>query len=402
MSGLGRARAWRWIFACGAGLALGVAAPAARAAEPDPVRLLGSGSGRFEVVAEPGPDGLRLAELALAAWSEWSGPLGLPARLPMAITVRLIPEARWAFGAEDARVAVEQSGVVTVWIRAGGTAGLERERRWLAALAEGALRRKALLLGVEPAKAKAPAWLSAAAAEAMVVAERPAMLDAWQTEEGRGERAADLREVLLWVDRSPGEATEARRRAAFGVWLWLREESARSGAWERLLVSIVRGESPGAALAREFSRLAERPSEAREWELAWQVGRARLIGARVTPMMSAAESRAWIERVARVVALETSSGEERVMPVWGEWASREQTWLRVERAERTRLLAANLNRLHPFYRNAAGSLGRVWTAWAEGREAAWRQASIEWTQDWEAGRMLEDASRRLLDEATGN
>src|SRR4051812_9797030 len=59
-----------------------VASVAAGTPEKNPLRLHGVGSGRFEVVAEPGLEGVRLAELANAAWSEWSGPLGLPSRLP--------------------------------------------------------------------------------------------------------------------------------------------------------------------------------------------------------------------------------------------------------------------------------------------------------------------------------
>jgi hypothetical protein len=63
------------------------------------------------------------------------------------------------------------------------------------------------------------------------------------------------------------------------------------------------------------------------------------------------------------------------------------------------LLAAEYLRFHPFYRNAAGSLGRAWTALAEGREQEWRTATEEWAEDMASGRSLEEASRRLLDEA---
>lgn len=397
----GRARrvalAWGLAWVCGcAGLV-----SSARGEAGEAVRLHGAGSGRFEVVAEPGPEGVRLAELAAAAWSEWSGALGLPGRLPVAITVRLVPEEKWSFGENRSWVTAGPAGVVSVWICATGEAGVARDRRWLSALAEGALMRKGLLIGGAPEQAVAPAWLVAAAAETVVVAERPAMLDAWQAEVGGGEPVAGLREVLLWAARTPGGLDESGRRvAAYGVWLWLREESGRSDAWGRFVRALLGGESPGAALAREFGWLTPRPAEAREWELAWRVALRRLAALRTGPVMDPAESRLWVERIARFVAVDPRTDEERLLPAWGEWGSREEAWLRAERAERSRLIAANFTRLHPFYRNAAGSLGRAWAALAEGREAAWREASVDWARDIDTGRVLEDASRELLDKAT--
>jgi hypothetical protein len=56
--------------------------------------------------------------------------------------------------------------------------------------------------------------------------------------------------------------------------------------------------------------------------------------------------------------------------------------------------------VHPFYRNAAGSLGRVWLAQAAGKERAWMQSRAEWREDKAVGRELERASAALLDEAT--
>jgi hypothetical protein len=360
-------------------------------------RLHLAGSGRFEIISAPGAEGVALAEWAELAWAGWREPLALPMRLQNSITVRLVPETGWTFGPEDHRVVAEPGGVVSIWIRAGGEAGVARERRWLVALAEGVLRRKAFLIGADPARAKAPAWLAAAAAEAALVATRPAMFDAWQAEMRAG-RPAALRDVLL---RPESEAGGTEERAAPGVWLWLREEGARSGAWGRFVDSIVAGESPGAALAREYARLTPRAAEAREWELAWRVAAARLAQTRATPVMEPEETRRRLERLARMVVLDTRTGRERVPPAWGEWATRHETWPTRERAERARLLAAEFTRLHPFYRNAAGSLGRAWTALAEGQEEAWRNAAAEWTQDMESGRLLEQASRRLLDEAAG-
>jgi hypothetical protein len=371
---------------------------ALRASAKPAVRLHSEGSGRFEVVALPGAEGVRLAELAEAAWAEWAGPFSLPSRLPVAITVRLVPEAEWLFGDVPARVAADPAGVVSVWIREDEKAGARRERLWLTALAEGVLRRKAFLLGLDPAKAHAPPWLTAGAAEAVIVAEQPSMLDAWQMEFGRSARPEKLRDVLLWGVRGGAEA-EGQERAAYGVWLWLREEGGKSGAWGRFVGALLTGESPGAALAREFATLTPKPAEAREWELAWKVAAARLVIARTTPILGAEESRQRLERLSRIVVMDARDGRERVMPAWGEWASRGESWPAMVRLERAAIIEAEFTRMHPFYRNAAGSLGRAWGALAAGEEEAWREASVEWSRDAADGRVLENASRALLDAA---
>ena len=223
--------------------------------EKQEARLHGGGSGRFEVMARPGADGLHLAELADRAWKEWMGPLGLPSRLPMAITVRLTPGPEWGFGGQGTRVACDPGGVVTVWIRVGAETGAARDRAWLAGLAEGALRRKAFLIGLDPAQAKAPQWLAAAAAEAALVENTPAMLDAWQAALGGDPRPTALREVLLWDAEAGASAGMAERaRAAYGVWLWLREESGSSGAWERFLGPLIGGGYPPAGFWRPKNR----------------------------------------------------------------------------------------------------------------------------------------------------
>ena len=235
------------------------------------------------------------------------------------------------------------------------------------------------------------------AAEAAVVAERPAMLDAWQAALRESEPTPRLRDILLGSGEE-GPAPEAGP-ATHALWLWLREEGARSGAWGRFLSALQAGESPGAALAREYGRLAARPAEAREWELAWRVAAARLARARAVPMQDAAETRRRLERASRIVVLDTEADGERVLRATGEWSERGERRVVEERAARAAQLAGEFTRLHPFYRNAAGSLGRAWLALAEGREREWRRASEEFAQDMAEGRELEEASRRLLDGA---
>lgn len=352
------------------------------------------------MAALPGDDGVRLAELAELAWEEWRATLGLPTRLVSGITVRLTPEDQWGYVEPHWRVAVEPGGVVSVWLRSDGAAGKERDRRWLTGLAEGALRRLAVLTGAELGDPQAPAWLAAAAAESVLVAEQPSMLDAWQSRLMREERRVRLREVLFWKDIQAENGGSVAGDGAYGLWLWLREEGARTPAWSAFVRALLAGEAPGAALMREYGRLAGPPADAREWELSWQTALARLARARTTPLWDARESRWWLERVSRIVVSDTEAdGGEIVLEAGGKWAGRRDAWPAAEREARARLLAAELVRMHPFYRNAAGSLGRAWVALAKGDERAWIEAKKDWRADMAAGRSLEEASARALDAA---
>jgi hypothetical protein len=278
-------------------------------------------------VAEEGLDGVRLAELAGQAWLAWREPLGLPERLQTSILVRLIPEERWTWGETFSRVSAEPGGVVTVWLRGGGERGLVRERRWLVGLAEGAWRRRAFLSGLPADAAPVPRWLSVAAAEYFLTAQRPALLDAWQAELRRLDRIPRLRAVLLGDPAGGGETVSDERLAvpALAVWRWMREADERG--WTRFTLALLKGESAGAALAREYGRLVTRVAEAREWELAWRVAAAREETARFTPGMGPSESRRRLEQLARIVAFDSRTGREQVLPVAGEWATRREAWL---------------------------------------------------------------------------
>ena len=376
------------------------AEPAANLPGLKDVRAYGLGQGRFDVVALPGPEGIRLAELANLGWGQWMTELGLPERLTTGITVRLSPPEQWGFTEPHWRVAVEPGGIVSVWLKAGDEAGVERDRRWLAGMAEGALRRLAVFTGVEVAAPRAPAWLTVAAAEAVLAAEQPSRVDAWQARMAKAGPPPSLRELLFWEDAQQTDANEVRRDGAFGLWLWLRESGGRTQAWGRFTQALLGGEAPGAALAREYARLVRTPSDVKEWDLVWTTNLARLTYARTTPLLDAGGSRRWLERLARIVVVDTEAGGvEVVLAAGGDWTTRGEGWLREERAARARLLMTEFGRMHPFYRNAAGSLGRVWEALAAGDEAGWRRAAAEWLEDMADGAELEAASRRALDAA---
>ena len=190
---------------------------------------------------------------------------------------------------------------------------------------------------------------------------------------------------------------EALAVSSLAVWRWLREADER--AWPRFTLALLKGESAGAALAREYRKLVVRVAEAREWELAWRVVAATEGTARSTPLMAPAEARRRLEQLARIVAFDARTGSDQVLPEAGEWVTRREVWPASEREIRGRILAAELSRMHPFYYNAAVSLGKAWQALARDKERDWREAVAEWKADFAAGWELETASAAMLDAA---
>ncbi|MCU0793508.1 MAG: hypothetical protein MUE42_11825, partial [Opitutaceae bacterium] len=301
------------------------------AAEPPPpeparARAYGTDTGRFFVIAEPGMAGARLARLAEEAWSVWSGPLALPPRWTSAVTVRLTPAGRWAFAETGWRVVVEPGGVVSVWIRgddALAADAITRERRWLTALAEGALRRQAAALAIAPERTIVPDWLTVAAAEAVLVRGNPALGDEWRRVARAAAVLPSLRETLNWAGAQTADGAEAERRwlAAYGVWLWLQAEAGRGPAWRRLVTGLLEGVSPGLALVRGYEpRFAA--AEARDIELAWQVGAAAQAVLRTVPTWPAAESRRRLEQAARVTVRPLAGETEEAKELAELWAER--------------------------------------------------------------------------------
>ncbi|MCX6938267.1 MAG: hypothetical protein NTU80_10290 [Verrucomicrobia bacterium] len=360
--------------------------------------LYGGGEGRFDIVAYAGEAGRRLAVLGDDAWAGWRDPLGLPERWPSGITVRLVPELEWKLGESAWRVVSEPGGVVTVWLKSG-PAGLARDRRWLLALAEGALHRQAIGLAVVPERIWIPDWLVAGAAEAVLSSgERASLQDSWRRSAGQAGRMPSLIAVLTWQGgvQTATETGDARTVAAFGVWQWLRAESRGTLAWRLFLAGLLRGQAPrpalNAAYGARFTGMA-----GQELELAWQTAAAGLARVQVLPVFSAAESRVWLDYMDRLVVLDANDGREHAVRLSEVWAERREPALRVTRERRAAGLAAEFARAHPFYRNAAGSLGRVWLAQGTGRETAWREALAEWRADRAAGEELERTSAALLD-----
>jgi hypothetical protein len=140
-----------------------------------------------------------------------------------------------------------------------------------------------------------------------------------------------------------------------------------------------------------------------ELELMWQVSAAGFARLRALPSMSAEDSRRWLEELDRLLVLDAGGGGEAVevaLRLSEVWVERDEAFIAAMRQQRTGQLWGGFARVHPFYRNAAGSLGRVWLAQTAGRERDWLQARAEWREDKAAGRELERASTALLTEAS--
>lgn len=385
----------RGLAVLGLWLAVGARADAAEPAGAE-VRFFPGSGGRFEVAALEGEEGSRLVRLAEEAWAVWRGPLGLPDRWTTGITVRLTPTEAWDFAEPAWRLSAEATGLVSLWIRGGGKPGAGRDRRWAAALAEAAWTRVAISEGVGPAARTVPDWLVAGAAEAALIEARPALGDAWRQAAARPGGAAGLEAILKWRGAQTAGDGEPEWVGAFGVWRWLGAGPGRAEAWPRFVAALLAGEAPGLALTRVYGPGLARPEKA-ELELAWRTSLAAMAREQATPLLGAEESRRQLERLARAVLTPTEGGPERVWELGALTAAEARGYPAAEREERARWLTANLARMHPFYRNAAVSLGRCWQAQERGDDAAREGALQEWRADFATGLELERGSAAALD-----
>ena len=228
------------------------------------------------------------------------------------------------------------------------------------------------------------------------------MQAAWRPGAGRAARQPALSGLLGWKGGAQDAWREGdvRTVAAYGLWQWWRAESGASTSWRRLLAGLLGGGAPRRVLNEAYGQRFRTMTSA-ELELAWQTAAAGLARVSITPMFSAEESRRWLGEMDRLVVLVAAGAEaepaERALRLSEVWDDRREPMVARERGRRGRLLAVNFTRVHPFYRNAAGSLGRAWLALEGRREQEWRAAREEWQEDMAIGLELERASASLLD-----
>ena len=218
------------------------------------------------------------------------------------------------------------------------------------------------------------------------------MMDAFQ-EEGAGVSAPpSLRALLLW-ERG---AVESRDWELASLWLFLQlqAEPGDPARWGRWIRGVVGGASPTDTLPRSYAGLW---TDAAMQELWWQTSFHHQRRLQSLPVMSAAASRAWMADRSRWLA--GRDGREFVLPLGELQGLRREPWVKAELQVRIGQIQSVLGALHPYYANAAISMGRVYEAALKGSEADFKTAVETFEHDAIDGRELEDTVGAILDTA---
>jgi hypothetical protein len=113
--------------------------------------------------------------------------------------------------------------------------------------------------------------------------------------------------------------------------------------------------------------------------------------------MTAEASRFWLADRSRWLA--GREGREVVLPLGELQALRKDPWVKAELIERMSQTKSILGVIHPFYANAAVSMGRVYEAALKGNEEQFQTARTDFERDAVDGRELEDTVNAILDTA---
>jgi hypothetical protein len=352
-------------------------------------RLFQTRPGRFEIVVPDGIDPRRALALGESVWSALSGVLSLPGEgFSTPVTVRLVPVALWT-GPDAFTVVVEPPGLVSVRVRWGGGGDVGVARR---AMVRGLILRQAAAWHGVAAKLTAAGWLEQACVGLSIVRERPAMMDAYQQDAVAAAAVPSLSELL----RGDGGTGEARVRAPATLWLLLQlqVEPAAGVRWAGWVRGITAGADPLAALPRAYPGLW---ADASAMELWWLTAFQAQSRQRLLPLMTAADSRAWLQDRSRWLA--ERGGEEVVLDLEELPGLRRTAWGRAELSRRLGQLRAVMGTIHPYYANAALSLGRIYEAALKGDESAVRTALADLQREVDDGRELEETIGAILDTA---
>ena len=355
----------------------------ATAVETAPV-LSQTGAGRFEIASVDSAAGRQVRTEAEAAWRWLAGPLGLPARFPSSIFVRVVPAEAWTESAPF-RVFAEPGGVVSVRLRWSDSTPVLFVRR---ALVQALLIRLGVAEQGVDARLTVPLWLEQAAVGWWHVREEPAQMDALQ-QESEGIAPPRLVDLLDWQRSN----VEPRALSVSAVWLlaWLQAETGPAGEWPAVRARLIRGEAGSAALAAGFPG---RFADAAERELWWQTGfhHARRIAN--SPQLGSAESRRIVGDLGRFVF--GMGGVDAVVPLRFVVRRREEPAVAAALSRHAADLRPRLAALHPFYRNA----GLALQACLEPAKAAAPEIERrvdEFEREWTDGVELEATTRSILD-----
>jgi len=358
-------------------------------AEPAPPRIFYTRQGEFEIIVQDVDVAQPALELGRAVWSALSAPLGLPADgFSSPVSVRLVPAAQWSEPAPFT-VVVESPGRVTVRVRWSKEMDTVVVRR---AFVQGLILRQAVAWhGVGP-HLTVPLWLEHACTAWSLARERPALLDAFQQESAALTSVPPLRALLSW---QRGEV-ESRGWELSSLWLFSQlqaeaTEPARWGGWVR---GVVGGAAPFETLPHFYRGLW---TDAAGVELWWQVSFRHQSRLRTIPVMTTEASRSWLADRSRWLA--GRQGREVVLTLEELPELRKEPWVRAELIERVKQTQSVLGVIHPFYVNAALSLGRLYEAALKGKQEQFKAARSDFERDAIDGRELEDTVNAILDTA---
>jgi hypothetical protein len=374
-------------------------------------------AGGFEIVSYDGAAGHAGLAWANASWAALARPLGLPPAWrnadPVvwennnAIRVWLVPAEQWT-APEPIIVTTEINGLVRARIRrappppAGNL--LDHDdldvRR---GLARALLVRQAVSWHGAARPLTIPLWLEYACAQLILESARPAMYDAWRQVAGELDLAPRLEGLLRrGAPGQPAAADDAASLPAFAaaakpLMAWLENTiGRRDGRWSGFLRRLTAGEDPLKTLA---GFCGERWADNRERELDWQTGFETGRGRKTLPLHTPAESRLWLRDYYWLAARNLDAGRDVQLAPADLYAVRRQPRVRESVALRLSLLEPQLPAIHPFYRNAALSLGRIWTAVRDGKGKDFHAACAAFVEDMNIARDLEDETANLLDAA---
>lgn len=357
---------------------------AAFAAEPVPVMVL-SGAGRFEIAAVDSVLAHAVVAQADEAWRILAAPLNLPDAFVTPVYFRVIPAASGE-GAAPFQVVVETAGVISVRLRAD-SAVMPNVRR---ALVQGLLMRLAVARHGVNERLRAPLWLEEACVVWWQSRSEAAQLDALKHASAR--RAPTPFAELLQRERGAA-ATPEFSVAAMWLFTFLQAESGRAREWPALLVRLLAGDEPEAAVATSYPG---RFATAEERELWWQTGWHHAVRTRGLPALDASGSRARLGALTRFVFAGANEEADMVLALDVVLSRAGEPIVAVDLARRAAELGRLVTTLHPFYRNAGLSLAEAFAA-RLGKPEKRAAACAAFERDWRDATELDAATSAALD-----
>lgn len=367
----------------------GIAAKAANGPGAEAPRIFYTKPGQFEIIVAKAEDAQPALALGRSVWAGLSGPLGLPADgFSTPVSVWLVPAELWNSPAPFL-VTVETPGRVNVRVRWAEDSDPLHVRR---AFVQGAILRQAVSWHGISAQLTVPLWLEQAGTAWSLVRERPAMLDSFQQESIGITSVPPLSSLLRW-ERG---AVESRTWELASLWLFLQlqsepGEASRWGGWIR---GVVGGADPMDTLPRSYRGLW---TNALAMELWWQTAFQHQRRQVTLPVMTAEASRGWLADRSRWLG--GRGGREVVIGLGELRELRKEAWVREELTLRGKQAQSVLGVLHPYYANAALSMGKLYTAALKGGEKEFKEALAAFERDALDGRELEDQVGAMLDTA---